>query len=248
MRSFTKRLAVAVLVTAVIGIGGIPRLASADVVEDPLHGYCSPAATQCIDNGANSPTTQNPPQNFGFTVSPGPATGVTLLIDFLIPNPGPSQAPPGTIPLTGTLSGSATLFSATPWTSGGLDAYLGLAGGASPANPIGAYLPAAQVFDPGATGFLVFQASFSPAGGVTLQGPANPNVSPLENTTTQLPLGAYVVGFLNQGSAATPNWTATANSGAIFETGPPRVPEPTTLLLLGAGLVGLCASAWKRRG
>jgi hypothetical protein len=46
-----------------------------------------------------------------------------------------------------------------------LDAFLGIS--ASPQNPLGAFLPATQALDPGATGFNVFQAdwaalSFSP--------------------------------------------------------------------------------------
>src|SRR5262252_7365006 len=89
MRSFTRRLAVAVLVTAVIGIGGLPRMASADFMSgDPLHGYCG-GPGQCVDNGTNSPTSNNPPTNFGFTISPGPGTG-TFFLDFLLPNNAPS--------------------------------------------------------------------------------------------------------------------------------------------------------------
>ena len=117
-------------------------------VED-LQGYCA-GAGQCIDNGTNSPTNTNPPSNFGFTISPRPQTG-DLSIDVLVPNNEPK---PANFALTGTLSGTATLFSAVPWTSGNLDAYLGLS--AAPANPIGAYLPSTQALDPGATGFFVF--------------------------------------------------------------------------------------------
>ena len=32
---------------------------------DTLHGYCA-GAGQCVDNGTNSPTTNNPPINFGL--------------------------------------------------------------------------------------------------------------------------------------------------------------------------------------
>jgi hypothetical protein len=213
--------------------------ASADVILDPLHGYCSPAATQCIDNGTNSPTGNNPPVNFGFTVSPGPATGVTLLIDILTPN---NQSAGPSFGLTGTLSGTASLLAASPWTTGQLDSFLGIS--ASPTNPIGAFLPSTQALDPGATGFNVYQASFSPAGGVTLQDPANPNVNPLENIATGvLPQGSYIVAFLNEGTAAAPNWFATANSGAIFDNGlpsnTPLVPESGSLALLGTALAAL---------
>src|SRR6516225_11589659 len=52
-----------------------------------LHGYCA-GVGQCVDNGTNSPTTTNPPSNFGFTISPGPQTG-DLSIDVLVPNNEP---------------------------------------------------------------------------------------------------------------------------------------------------------------
>jgi hypothetical protein len=113
---------------------------------------------------------------------------------------------------------------------------LGNVPGASPNNPIGAFLPSTQALDPGATGFFVYAANF---GTTTLQSPSNPNVSPLENITSGiLPRGSYIVAFFNEGSPSAPNWIATANSGAIFETSP--VPDGSmTLMLLGGALIGL---------
>ena len=144
--------------------------------------------------------------------------------------------------ITGTnITGSATapLFSGTPWSSGNLDAFLGIS--ASPTNPIGAFIPDSA--SPGATSLFVYQLSLSPAGGITLQGPANPNVSPLWNFTGGIPKGSYIVGFLNEGTAVNPNWVATSNSGAILATSsPPTVPEPSSIVSLGiAILLGLAA-------
>jgi hypothetical protein len=227
-------------IAAMVAIATAAAALSAPAVADPLHGYCS-GAGQCVDNGTNSPTSTNPPANFGFTVSPGPKSG-DLMIDILAPNnvaSGPSYA------LSGTLVGTATLFSATAWSSGSLASYLSLSGGASPSNPIGAYLPSTQALDPGASGFMVYTVDL---GKTTLQGASNPGVSPLETLGSSLPIGSYIVGFFNEKPVGTPPaWIATANSGAIFETGPSSVPEPATLGLLGPTLIGVAMALRARR-
>ena len=78
----------------VIGAGAGSRepLPADIVLTDPLHGYCA-GVGQCVDNGTNSPTTNNPPVNFGFTISPGPQTGI-VLIDVLVPNNFPEYTNP----------------------------------------------------------------------------------------------------------------------------------------------------------
>ena len=223
MRS-VRRLQLAVYGSALsLVMFGAPAFAD---TFDPLHGYC---AVGCIDNGTNSPTTQIPPANFGFTVSPGPQTG-DLLLKILTPN-NETAGPSFTV--TDSQTGGTATASLLPgtWTSGTLAAFLTDVPGASPTNPIGAYLPSTQAFDPGATGFHVYEADL---GTNTLQDASNPNVSPLLNITAgTLPLASYLVGFLNTGTTAAPNWIATANSGAIFAT-----PGP----VVGAGLPGLMAA------
>ena len=159
--------------------------ASADLnTHNPLHGDKDPLmavcfTTACPGNGANSPTSQNPPNAFGFTAAPGPETG-DFQIDVLVPNnldPTPAAV---SFALTGgaTSPATASLFKSTAWDSGFLDTFLGIS--ASPANPIGAYdcSPAdscANAYDPGLTGFFVYQADL---GVNTLASPSNPSATP----------------------------------------------------------------------
>ena len=141
------------LVTALLLLASAGFSAKADVLDDPLHGYC--AGAKCIDNGTNSPTTSNPLVNFGFTVSPGPAPE-TFVIDVLVPNNEPH---PSSFAITGTLSGTATLFSVSS-----LDHrkpcqhFWGLA--LRPIMGSAHNLPSTQALDPGATGFFVYPGQF----------------------------------------------------------------------------------------
>ena len=239
-----------------------PATARADSITllDPLHGYCA-GSKQCVDNGNNSPTSNNPPSGFGFTSSPPNGSG-DFVLDILIPNNDDPSPGTLTFAISGTSTGTATEVTSTAcdsgmnatvyWSCGQLDSYVGIS--SSPANPIGAYLPQAQVEDTGAAGFSVYQANL---GSLTLDGTMSLNLS------SDLPYGAYIVGFLNEGTTASPDWFGTANSGAILEDkgcvncGPPYngtttigpiIPEPATLALFGTGLVALASRLRRKRG
>lgn len=170
---------------------------------------------------------------FRFTASPGPATG-EFIMDLLVPNnqdPNPAEV---SYSVTGTFSGSATLFSAKAWTSGQLDSYLGI--NAKPANPIGAFLPSTELLDAGATGFYVYQVDLGKA---TLPGPSHPDGSPFETIGPAVTKASWVVAFLNTGTKSSPSWGATASGGAMFVRGAPAsdTPEPVSFWMISTGLI-----------
>jgi hypothetical protein len=238
MTSITAYITRRYFATAALVAGAI-TLAS-PVSAQALHGFCA-GTGQCIDNGTNSPTSTNPPADFGFTISGGQTPG-DLWLAILVPN---NEQTVTSYTLTGPGATTATEVSGE-WTSKFLDAFLGLS--ASPANPIGACLPSTQALDPGATGFSVYVDN---VGTRTLLSPSNPNVSPLYNISSGIPLGSYIVGFLNTSSG----FVATANSGAIFETTgltsppppPPVIPEPSTWAMMLLGFAGLGYAGFRTR-
>jgi hypothetical protein len=195
---------------------------------DALHGQCNGTGTgTCSDNGFNTPLGNS--TTFGFTISSGPQTG-DLLIDILVPN---NYAVPTSFAInfasTNTLAGTANQVGGV-WSSGSLASFLGF--GASPNNPIGAYLPTTQTLDSGATGFFVFQADLG-----TMTIPANSGAttaSGLFNVPTGFGAdhGGYIVAFCGTGCTGN-GYVATANSGALL------VPEPASLTMLFVGLLSL---------
>jgi hypothetical protein len=179
--------------------------------------------------------------DFGFW-NAGNANSGTYFVDVLVPDNGGS-APSGSFMISGTMgaSGTASLFGSSAWTSGQLDTFLGISGGASPTNPLDPFLTATKTVDSSAIGYWVFQASL---GAQTLGSAAN--TGPILNLGSSLPQGSFLVAFLEGTSKGN---TATANSETIMETsgGGSSVPEPASLGLLGLGLAGLGLARRKRR-
>jgi hypothetical protein len=164
---------------------------------------------------------------FGFSSSP--INSGDLILKFLIPN---NDTAPATLSITGTSSGTATLHAGT-WTSGDLEAFLGIAN-ASPANPIGAYLPSTQAVDPGATGFsvLTFNAGQYSLPLPSATGQTLPDVFQVAGFTA--PAGSYALADLILANGSD---VATASSGALFVAS--SVPEPQTWAMMLLGFVGL---------
>lgn len=236
-----KKLLLACAATILFGTIAQAQVTSLD---DPLHGQC---LSGCVDNGTNSPITSNPPVGWSFSVSPGPQTGHQY-IDFLVPDSAVPQGGAGidiSLHTGGAFVANASLVSLTPWTSGFLDTYLGVS--ASPSNPIGAYLPSTLTIlgnPSNVNGFYVFQADLG-----TRTVPAN-NGTFTYYDANKGAQGMYIVSFLQTYT----DLIATANSGAIFETGSGNtinpvaaVPEPATWGMMLLGFVGLGFAFRQRR-
>jgi hypothetical protein len=207
-----------------------------------IHTLCVSPTPDCQDNGSITPVTDNTP-NFGFEEKGGSDTGHFYLQVLIPDNVLNGDSLSMTIDGVNTSIASQTpgVFNTTAWTSGQLDTYLGIS--ASPTNPIGAYLPLTQFYQPSATGYFVYQYDF----GTVSFGSNDPTFS----TNFQLPIGTVINGFFHIADCDQKCWLATPNSQSLIISDPnhppPPLPEPATLSLFGAGLLGFRFLKRKRK-
>jgi len=215
-----RLLIFALVATFAIGIA----LAGAPVQADALHGFCTNVT--CNDNGAITPVPSSNP-TFGFWAASGPESGTDYIVIVSPTNLGSSLTINETN--TGSATGTANLLG-SQWTSGFLDAFLGLS--AQPNNPFNNYGGPTGI-DQGVSSFFVYELNL---GTQTLQNQANELNGPLFSVQGGLPDGVFVLDFLD------PPGTGTPNSAALLI----QTPEPSSLGMLGMGLVGVLGFARRR--
>jgi hypothetical protein len=242
--------------------------AFAMLIDDPLHGQCVVGTALCAETGlgsANVTTLLTQPgfdgANYGFTISPGPQGPQPFALVFAVPS---NLAQPSLI-TTGTINGVAIPISGATfsglWTSGFLDAQTSIAidfPGASPTNPLDNFLPFTKLTDATATGYDLYVTGL---GSRTIQkndvaNTAAGMLAAMDLTTPNLPVGSMIFGFSKDDSG---DWIATASSGVLWVDGTNMdcpgctptptgvVPEPASIALLGAGLLGTLAFRRRQR-
>jgi hypothetical protein len=250
MNKFTSGFAGLV---AALGIAAWSVPAFADPIastdEDPLYAFCY-GSTSCVNGGVTTQTVPSSSLQFGFYIAPGPNTG-DFFIDILIPTNEDATPSALSFAITGTqggaannasISATASLVYPQAWKGGGLTTYLGLTlAPTAPTDGFKNWLAATQAYDPGATGYYVYQADL---GINELQAAKKDLLGPLLSLDQLLPEGALIAGYLE-----TPNGAITTDRSAallteespVLTNSPQPVPEPGSLAIFGVALLPLAA-------
>jgi hypothetical protein len=214
--------------------------ARAQVDTMTLHGFCgaSAATSTCTDNGTITPTNQNPLLQFGFTRSPDSNSGLTtptFELVALVPDTAPG-ATTQTIEYLGHGTGvtaSTTLTRvAGDFTTGTLDAFLGLTDAGGPANPLSGFQAGLTNQGLPSTGFIVYEANF---GSVTFGAP-DPTFTPNPPFNGALIAGTELYGLV-EGSAPNTRQDATALSSTIIVVPAPAIGHGLLVLLAVGGVL-----------
>jgi len=208
-----------------------------------LHIGCVAPLT-CNDNNVVTPITTTNTPKFLFLEDPSKNSG-TFYLDVLIPN-NVSGAATESFSVSGTNTGNSSVSVTSPvgnWISGDLTDFLGRS--TSPPNPLNAWLPTTQTYQPGATGYDVYDFDFG-----EVDFSAN---DPSFSSSFAYPEGTIIVGFLQYCATTTKHGTSTTTcdlvstaqsaAGAIEFTNNTNVPEPATWALLLGGLIGVSTLA-----
>jgi hypothetical protein len=215
----TVRFFGAVLGAAVLGLAAFSAPSSAGT----LHGVCTPTCGEAMIGGDAIHPTGNL-DNFGFIHDPANKGKGDFYLEVLVPNTPGQDALNFMIDGTNTANTSVGSVLKGEWDSGKLASFLGY--DASPKGPLDAFLGATQVYAGSATGYFVYEFQFGSVNFKTGQ--------PSFSADFTVPKGTVVLAYLRTCKDGSCDWTATAQSAALFVT-----PEPASIALLGAGLLGL---------
>ena len=236
-----RRLTISAAVSlAVLGLALTGPPVKADSLLDPLHGMiCSGAGTGCsnaADNGTFTPLANV--TNWGFSISPGPATGNLTLV-FGVPtdeiNTGTFLLPTLTDNGGGT---GTTVFSRVSFFNAGspvLSTFLGL-GSFSPTDNFSNLSAGTLAADPGFLGnFMLFTATIN---GLTLSDVGSTTIPNDFSFGANLPAGTFITGLFNEVSGPQPGNNIGTAASAHLVVQNLAVPGP----LMGAGLPGLISA------
>jgi hypothetical protein len=245
-----------------LGMGGVAQAAIIDPLLDPLHSVvcAGPGGTNCVNTDAGSFAPLGQSSNWGFEISPGPATG-DLTLAILVPTNQitvssyllPTLTDNGGSPLTESIGSRTTLLTSAngnnPGPGGGLSFYL--EGQHLLATPPGTshYKPT-DSFDNASAGeatenplftgsFLAFSVKIP---NITLEAQGSPTIANDFSFGANVPAGTVIVGFFDC-PTCNQEFVGTAASEDLVTTprAAPPVPIPGAALLFGSGLIGLIA-------